>query len=209
MRLSKGSGPIGLAGMDKISLLHHHAPSFKQSASIYLVRPLLSISRSDIEQIAQKHHIPFVQDPSNDSLKYERIQWRFKKKNLDHLGLKRQASANVMAKMRDCRHMIEYFVDQFFHDSIVCSQEYWTVDRKELIKLPIFLQIVIIQRILQQKTNRVHPTNYTTTRLLCKKFQKLTDHKKTTLGGCLFILNPQFIVIRLENRPQKTLVSND
>ena len=61
-RLFRGSSPIGLASMKKISI--------KNNKIIY--RPLLSISKSIIINLAKQFSLDFVNDATNDNLNYHR-----------------------------------------------------------------------------------------------------------------------------------------
>jgi tRNA(Ile)-lysidine synthase len=61
LRLLRGSGMDGLAGMK------WRGPS-PESSRITLARPLLGVTRRDIEAFARKEAVPFRHDASNDSL---------------------------------------------------------------------------------------------------------------------------------------------
>lgn len=65
LNLVRGSGPEGLAGM------RPSRPMLADS-SIALVRPLLAVSREEIEQYAVEEEIPWRTDPTNRSQKYGR-----------------------------------------------------------------------------------------------------------------------------------------
>ena len=61
-RLFRGTGPRGLAGMPRRRALGHGL----------LSRPLLGVSRSDIESWAEGWSLPFVTDPSNADVRFDR-----------------------------------------------------------------------------------------------------------------------------------------
>ncbi|MHC1767666.1 MAG: tRNA lysidine(34) synthetase TilS [Verrucomicrobiia bacterium] len=69
LRLIRGAGPEGLSGMDLI------APS-PADPGVQLIRPLLEIRRSDLEQFARDYAISFRHDASNDAVDYERNRVR-------------------------------------------------------------------------------------------------------------------------------------
>ncbi len=62
MRLLRGTGPAGLAGM----------PSERALGAARLVRPLLDTPRSELEAYARRHQLAWVEDPSNQSLQMDR-----------------------------------------------------------------------------------------------------------------------------------------
>ena len=64
MRLFRGTSPEGLAGIAE------------QSADGRIIRPLLGISRSQIQDYAQRHDLKWREDSSNRSLQYTRNRLR-------------------------------------------------------------------------------------------------------------------------------------
>ena len=68
LQLLRGSGVAGLSGMDAFN----SAPSLLGSADLIMARPLLHVSRSDIEQYAQTHAIAHIDDESNRDPRYAR-----------------------------------------------------------------------------------------------------------------------------------------
>ena len=66
MRLMRGSGMTGLTAMESERTMGHGK----------LLRPLLAVSREQIEAYATHFQLPFVQDESNDDLAFDRNWWR-------------------------------------------------------------------------------------------------------------------------------------
>jgi tRNA(Ile)-lysidine synthase len=66
MRLNRGSGVRGLAGMREV----------RRMGDIDLVRPLLSWRRSELERICQDAGVQPVRDPSNENESFERVRVR-------------------------------------------------------------------------------------------------------------------------------------
>ncbi|HEX4975104.1 MAG TPA: tRNA lysidine(34) synthetase TilS, partial [Pseudomonadales bacterium] len=62
LRLLRGSGPLGLSAMREQSTL----------ASAMLLRPLLAVSRDRLADYALKHHLSWIDDPSNQNLRFDR-----------------------------------------------------------------------------------------------------------------------------------------
>ncbi|MDH3338681.1 MAG: tRNA lysidine(34) synthetase TilS [Gammaproteobacteria bacterium] len=62
LNLMRGSGPAGLAGIGEIRPL----------AGGWLVRPLLSVARSQLQDYAAKHELNWIDDPSNEDRQYDR-----------------------------------------------------------------------------------------------------------------------------------------
>jgi tRNA(Ile)-lysidine synthase len=68
MRLARGSGVKGLAGMRRVARA--------QSGVIALVRPLLGWRHSELEAVCAAAGVEPVQDPSNDDEEFERVRIR-------------------------------------------------------------------------------------------------------------------------------------
>ncbi|MGL9682035.1 MAG: tRNA lysidine(34) synthetase TilS [Wolbachia sp.] len=66
LRLERGSGIDGLSSMDRKTFFN----------GIYVLRPLLNFSRSEIEKYANFHRLKWVEDRSNQDLKYRRTLYR-------------------------------------------------------------------------------------------------------------------------------------
>jgi tRNA(Ile)-lysidine synthase len=90
MRLMKGSGVLGLAGMEEIAARPWGT----------LVRPLLKYSRADILDYIDRNSIPHVMDPSNNNDKFERIRWRHILSTPAGHGLTLDSVLHLQQKMR-------------------------------------------------------------------------------------------------------------
>ncbi|WP_437610308.1 tRNA lysidine(34) synthetase TilS [Erwinia sp. V71] len=62
LALKRGSGPAGLAAMPAVTALDGHP----------LLRPLLNQSRQQLEVWAQQHQLSWIEDESNQDVRYER-----------------------------------------------------------------------------------------------------------------------------------------
>jgi tRNA(Ile)-lysidine synthase len=68
LQLLRGSGVAGLSGME----IANRAPDMLGSEKLAMARPLLAVSRADLEQYATRQHIAFVEDESNADPRYAR-----------------------------------------------------------------------------------------------------------------------------------------
>lgn len=68
LQLLRGSGVAGLSGMDTVNA----APGLLGDATLMMARPLLAVSRAQLEAYAANHSIPFVEDESNHDSRYAR-----------------------------------------------------------------------------------------------------------------------------------------
>ncbi len=68
LQLLRGSGVAGLSGMDQVN----QAPALLGDPDLFMGRPLLSLSRAELEEIAAAHAIVHVEDASNADPRYAR-----------------------------------------------------------------------------------------------------------------------------------------
>jgi tRNA(Ile)-lysidine synthase len=66
MRAAHGSGASGLAGMT----------GARCTAGVRLLRPLLGWHKQDLVAIVKRCALPWIEDPSNQSERFERVRWR-------------------------------------------------------------------------------------------------------------------------------------
>jgi tRNA(Ile)-lysidine synthase len=81
LRLTRGSGPAGLAGM---------AP-FTSFGQVSLARPLLDVPKADLAAFCEAAGHPFFRDPSNENSAFARTRLRRLRGLLDAQGLDRDS----------------------------------------------------------------------------------------------------------------------
>lgn len=97
MRLARGSGVEGLAAMSD----RRRVPL---GTGFWQIRPLLTETRADLRHYADTLRLPYVDDPSNDDPRYDRVRARRALAVLGDLGLDAAtlaATAGRMARARD------------------------------------------------------------------------------------------------------------
>jgi len=82
MRLSRGAGPDGLCAMQDTTFIAAGA-----GAPLRLIRPLLGFSRAQLTATVEAFNQPYIDDPSNDDHRYERIRTRALLAALEEQGL--------------------------------------------------------------------------------------------------------------------------
>ena len=68
LQLLRGSGIAGLSGMDSAN----HAPALLGDATTLMARPLLTLGRAMLQEIAAKRQLAHVEDPSNQDPRHAR-----------------------------------------------------------------------------------------------------------------------------------------
>ncbi len=97
MRLARGSGVDGLAGM----------AAKRCENGLCWHRPMLGLRRADLRAFLRDEGVGWVDDPSNEDLKYDRIKARRALEVLAPLGVKPEGLADTAAHMRRARGALE------------------------------------------------------------------------------------------------------
>ncbi|MFB6231486.1 MAG: tRNA lysidine(34) synthetase TilS [Salinibacter sp.] len=118
LNLVRGSGPEGLAGM-------RPARPLQEAPSVSLVRPLLEVSRDDIEAYAEAVGLPWRTDPTNRSLDYDRgvMRTEILPRLDDHFEGARDTLARSASLMRE-------YVDQALRPALDARMDEAFVDRE-------------------------------------------------------------------------------
>jgi tRNA(Ile)-lysidine synthase len=105
MRLARGSGVDGLASMSAISQQH----------SLDMLRPLLGVSRTELETWLHKHEQGWLEDPSNQNTHYERVRIRRALKKGQTLGLTAEKLALSAKRLGRAREALEAVTSTFLN----------------------------------------------------------------------------------------------
>ena len=176
MRLSKGSGIKGLAGMRTQSDRH----------GIKMIRPFLTISKKALRDYVDQHGIEYVDDPSNDNPKFERVRWRQAQPFYNGMGF----SANNLSRLAK----LFAALDSTMYNQVqglkgrVFGLTPWGqgwIAHAEWQGLPDVIQRQVLAQILQQVAGSIHPPSQDALTRLHAWFGVLSS-KARTLGGVEF-----------------------
>lgn len=104
-RLARGSGLTGLAGM-----AHASAVPIGAGAAIFLVRPLLPVSKARLLATLKAANVAHSEDPSNQDPRFTRPRLRALMPHLAHEGLDARCLARLAARMRRAEATVEFAV---------------------------------------------------------------------------------------------------
>ena len=99
LRLARGSGVYGLAGM---------APT-RELGSVTLIRPLLAVPKTALISYLSAHEIEWVEDPSNQSSKFDRVKIRRLLANPPVEGFRADRLAGTASRLRRSRDALEHY----------------------------------------------------------------------------------------------------
>lgn len=111
MRLGRAAGVDGLAGIPLRRVVH----------DVTFVRPALGLRRAELRAFLKDQAIPWIDDPSNDDARYDRVRARRTLPDLSGLGISTQSLCDVAANMRDARDALDWY-------SFTAAQDHARVD---------------------------------------------------------------------------------
>ncbi|SLN54447.1 tRNA(Ile)-lysidine synthase [Falsiruegeria litorea R37] len=98
MGLARASGVDGLSAM----------PEMREVNGSCLLRPLLRHSRQELRAYLEAHGVGWIEDPSNQDIRFERIRMRQAKSALDELGLSAPALSQVAQNMAQAQAALDF-----------------------------------------------------------------------------------------------------
>lgn len=116
-RLLRGAGVRGLAAM----------PAVRELGSGHVVRPLLAVSRAELEQYAHQHQLTWIDDPSNDDQQFSRNYLRHE--IFPRLASRWPQAANNMARsaghFSEAQELLDELADQDLASARCRSEHFW------------------------------------------------------------------------------------
>jgi tRNA(Ile)-lysidine synthase len=179
MRLAHQSGINGLGGMaakQKLSV---------QGETVTVLRPLLNDSRDALRDVLAKAKQPWVEDPSNENPRFERVRVRKALPALDTLGLGVEALLALSAKMQALRATLDgQSVDWLQAHGRWTPLGYVELDAEAFEALDATRQLRILSPFLQFLGGQIYPPKRHRVEALLQRCQQ-TRHGAATLGGGL------------------------
>lgn len=180
IRLAKGSGLDGLAGMKPLQ-------GFEGGV---LVRPLLDISKQGLIDLCRDKKIPYVLDPTNENEKYLRPRLRASREVLEEEGLSSKRLSGTARRLARAQSALAHVADEEFGKTLRGEKDGGLVfDTEALKELPEEITI----RIVLKAMDLIHPGGDYGPRL--EKVEHLVERIRhdpafngATLGGCLFAI---------------------
>ncbi len=184
-RLARGSGVDGLGGI--------HPKSIRDG--IYLVRPLLHISKKELIQYLHNQNISWIEDPMNQDIKYERVRWRHLLPILEKEGLFSQKISLSADRQRRAQEALDLWRDSFFKEHVIVDNRgFIYFSTKAFQKLPDEIKI----RVLKKGIEWIGGKNTTPVSLESLEMIIYEGKKRRTIGGCHIIQTSKNIFIGKE-----------
>jgi tRNA(Ile)-lysidine synthase len=174
MRLARGSGVDGLAGMAP-------ARPLDGDARVMLLRPLLSVAGERLRATLRSLNVEWLEDPSNDAVRFERVQVRKARDALALLGIDNEKIALSARRLARAKAAIDAGVDKLKGDADLDlhAGAFASLDRGAWLGAAEELRIRMLGRLIasfggQSEPLRLSQLEALVTRMECEEFEGAT-----------------------------------
>ncbi|WP_457648109.1 tRNA lysidine(34) synthetase TilS [Profundibacter sp.] len=193
MRLARGSGVDGLSGM----------ATRRKSDGVTWVRPVLLQRRQDLRDYLQRHGIGWIDDPTNEDERFDRVKIRKAMQVLADLGLDAERLAGTAQDLQIARIALEHQTKEAAERIATVENGDVVLDRAQYRRLPK----EISARLFSHALCRVSSAEYRPRRMALIDAEYSADiGKASTLHGCLITANKDEIRITREHQAVKDTV---
>jgi tRNA(Ile)-lysidine synthase len=189
MRMRRGSGPDGLAGMSTVREMQH----------CRLLRPLLGVTRDDLRQVLRDAGQAWLEDPSNADRRFQRVRTRQWLCAADT----ELSAGDVFESARRyglARIVLERETDRLLAETCrLHAAGYAHLNRQNLIMAPEDLTLRALARVLQAVGGLPYPPRR---KHIERLHRRLLENQSfnVTLGRCLLQVGANRIEIFRERR---------
>ncbi|MBD3663861.1 tRNA lysidine(34) synthetase TilS [Sulfitobacter sp. TSTF-M16] len=170
MRLARRAGVNGLAGMSARWMRD----------GITWVRPLLAATRDDLRCYLQAQHIEWIDDPSNEDTRFQRVRARKALATLADLGIDAEGLSEVAANMALARTALDWQTFLTARDIVEIDAGAVVLDERKMRVLPDEIQ----RRLLVHAVNWISGETYPPRRAaLANLMQALRKGQAGTADG--------------------------
>ena len=188
IRLSRGSGLKGLSSMKPLSKIHN---------KVNLYRPLLDVKKDFLIKISRDVFGKYFRDPSNRNLKYLRTKIRNLKKPLANSGIEYEQIIKSINNLASSKATLDGYFNEIFRDMIKKNKKKVLINFKKFKEYNKEIKIALINESIKKlKKNYYNPRSKKVDNLI-ETIEK-RNFKKSTLGGCIFILEKENLCLKIE-----------
>ncbi len=194
MRLARGSGADGLAGMR----------SHRVADGITWVRPLLTERRQALRDYLTRNGHDWIDDPTNDDDIFDRVKARKALAVLAPLGITAEGLGDTAMRMGMARHALEHLAHRAVERSVTFPSGDMLVDRLGLAAEPYETQLrVLATGLCWLSGNPYRPRLIE----LQDAYGGLATDKKRTLHGVLMIREGAALRLTREHNAVRDLIA--
>ncbi|MCA7010541.1 tRNA lysidine(34) synthetase TilS [Wolbachia endosymbiont of Tribolium confusum] len=199
LRLERGSGVDGLSSMDYKYFLD----------GIYVFRPLLNFSRSEIEKYAKLHQLRWIEDRSNYDLKYRRTLYRNLLKASDNQDVLTERICLTALHMKRAAKALMHYTRLALNDCVnIHGLGYIEIKLDELYKLPEEIALRLLLYSIMAIVNKHYKPRYRSLIAIFNKISQKDSDINCTLSGCkIRKYGEGILIIRESSKIQEVTVN--
>ena len=188
IRLSRGSGLQGLSSMNYLSKIDN---------KVNLYRPLLDIEKKFLIKISKIVFGKYFKDPSNKNLKYLRTKIRNLKKPLEKSGIEYRQIIKSINNLASSKATLDDYLKKIFKETIKKKRKEIFINFEKFKEHNKEIKIALINESIRRLKNNYYNPRTKKVENLIKNLEN-TNFKKSTLGGCIFILKNGNLCLNIE-----------
>jgi len=179
LRLARGSGVRGLSAMSEIA-------NFRD---LVILRPLLDVSRRHLEDVLRETGRDWIDDPSNDQDRYDRIRIRKAGKSLAAIGLTPRRIAETARSLQRAQAALDHYAARMVSKAVkVHAHGFVSVNWPDLQNEPKEVVLRVLAQMIEAVSGADYPPRLSALERLSAR---ICDHsggrrRVATLSGCAF-----------------------
>lgn len=175
LRLERGSGVDGLGAM---------RPSTKRNG-IRILRPLLTVSKQELQKFLKASKQKWIEDPSNENLSYKRNRLRkaLGQASEDNKLLNKRL-LGVAENMRRASDALDFFTEDYIKKSSQVSDKSAEIDIRSFSQLPEEIGLRVLKRLLCMVGGKYSNTRFEELERLYKSIKGTSTFSGCTLWTC-------------------------
>ncbi len=191
-RLGHSSGIDGLAGMAAIH----------ERRYVRALRPCLTVDRDRLRAVLRDRKIGWVEDPTNQDTRYERVRLRNLAPKLKAQGLDAASLTITARRIAEARNTLHATTAKSLARHVVLFPEgYASIDAAELVRSETETIVRVISSLLWTIGGGMYPPRKTSLEALVANTKNLSNFHGTTLGGCRIVPRvSDFVICREAGR---------
>ncbi len=188
IRILRGSGLKGLVSLDKKNKID----------KINLIRPLLDIKKEDLIFLSKNVFNYYVQDPSNNNEKFQRIAVRKLIEKLKNEGLDKKKFVQTMRNLKYSDNTINFYVKKNLEKNAkILDRNNKFILNKDFFQQPHEVTFRSLSELIRLTGKKYYPVRGRKLDKIIKSIEKNMLYR-TTLGGCIIEKVNQSIIISKE-----------
>jgi tRNA(Ile)-lysidine synthase len=189
LRLRRGSGVDGLSAIPEKRYVTAGEGGY------WLIRPMLDLQRDRLRKFLKQRFIEWVDDPSNDDIRFDRVKMRHALAHLSDLGINAKNIAETSRHLQRARAALDQQTGLFAQEFCKTEHGDLLIERAEFQKQHSELRYRLISSALKWVSSNPYRPRFST---LTFALEGVLSGKTQSLHGCLVRVHKNEIRITRE-----------